>query len=595
MLLFNLALFGMNGLLLLHGLSSHPSGRLRLIACFFFTILGKKYPDKALLLGLSVLPIWDIPLLLLGHPNQFLSDMILLGLTNGLYWHARKRTFDQQETQIPPVVIFFVVTATLGWVAGVASLGEIYSLIKDNLDPFMALKGTLFGMFDWNLSQSWAHPLSVVTAYTIQCLWVFTLWQWGKPFWDEKKSYQAIILGILINCFYAMGQKWFTIPKLYSLDLGGLQQNGNLLSFLAGLGLCLIFLMNQILVKKIFLSLPLIIGLILGMGRLSFLALGFVGGIRLKRRWILLSIILIPIILVPLLPLAPTPWKILVDKIINLDLKGLFFLGGREKPFLAAWALSLFRPLSGIGIDLFYQKNGLFIEAHNLILDMALGLGWPFAIFGTGLGIFLLKNSWKLSIVPFYCALVFMGDHPYSYRGILSLTTFLAMVSFWKNPRSFLPAHSFPLLFAFAFILGIPHLITPQPWTALRGQFPGDSWKGPFFQITSPDGGCLLFKASSPDDKNLKVLFAPPGELLPEYGDWTQVRQMFAKKNHTTLALHTTPTTHCLCPDDPKKQGTLFFSEKGFIPLLSKMNFSPDQRLLSYQMTELKRVPSCPG
>lgn len=479
---FWLAWAFVSGTLALNVLTDPVSRKLRLCAFLVAAVGGFSAPGMAVLAFLTSLCWFEVPLLRFGFPNQFITDVAMIGLMTGVSLRLSRQTpsspdsrFGKDLANLHPFFFALVPVTLLAASYATVSFTELSSLSGVGINPWFAARALSREAFNWAIERDQFHNFSMIVAFTIQCLWIrFLFWRWDDLGLSPRKIFGSVVVGAVPVCLVALGQ--ILAPQLIAPNLNGgvsgTLQNQNLLSYESGLAL--ISLISLISVTPllsprqknfravaIFVLFPLFaFGLFAGLGRLEWIAMmaiGMVAGIwnlifllrspdRLQavlRRTIPITaaviVCLVMIVLVVSFYPSKFPYQGKLTELIaifsDFSFERLFFAGGRGPHMKKALEFFGDYTLFGIGLDSFFVRGGQSYEVHNWILKWLVGLGIPavavlvgaVVVTGTIIGSATMKSKDRLTagLPAAIAALAFMGicilgDTTLSYRNLLT-------------------------------------------------------------------------------------------------------------------------------------------------------------------------------
>jgi len=320
----------------------------------------------------------------------------------------------------------------------------------------------------------------------------------------------AALVGAIPIYFYAMAQTagLAGFPIQFTVDIGGTFQNGNHLSFYAGLMLIVTFVAFQVfafgLVYRVLLAIFAIFSLYvlwLGQGRSSFFALvlctlyqvaRMTSRLEKKTRIFFLAIGAVIIVgLFTALFVFQSTFPALIAKlgipsltyyfeglatVSNDSPLGIFLIGGRERNIILGLEYLRSAWLWGIGIGNFFSTAGLGFALHNSFLEIWVELGiFGLAALILGITLFLqscarLENR-RIALGAhcgiLYIILVCFFDPLLSYRSLLTLVAILAscvtsqlpQMNYSKHPSRLLLATVGVALFTGIATINFPHQI----------------------------------------------------------------------------------------------------------------------------------------
>lgn len=508
------------------------SGSLHLLSWLLAVILTLISLEFGVVFAVLTLGWWEIPLLRLGYPNQFLSDIVVLGLMAGSLGHRKCRDVfnpgDFGWIHHPIALALFLITPlAVGQL--LASLYELQSLSATGLGFRRFIVSVAARLYDWDIERDFLHRFSAVNAFIVHlvvAIFFTTCIKHGLL--SQRVVLRAFILGVHGIAAYAALQIMGIMPVVYTVDIGGTLQNGNLLSFMGALALfaeihLTIQAGSRVGPKQIMMTLlsctACMFAMIAGVGRISWLSSALaamlfipIGIKKFKMRRDFLSIrLLVPTLLffglgalitygLRNLGSMSAASAELIGILKDPSLMKIISAGARMGQFSAAWRLWQENLLSGIGLDAFYIKGGVGLDIHNFALKWGTEMGLVGFLIGClailNASIVIARVWWRndlknisiaaLAVVALVPAL---GDSTMNYKSMLlasSLCTIPLAVIYdpikspivtYSRKAKFLIGTFLVTLF---FMLGLATLTNPQSLVRYVGNYGAET------DLTSP-------------------------------------------------------------------------------------------------------------
>lgn len=491
------------------------SGKLRLITWLSMAVLASVRLEIASILAAATLCWFEIPLLRLGYPNQFLSDVVLLGLMSGSVANIQCRKscskigFNWTRHPVGFALGFAIPLAFSQLIVSTIELHQI-SALGWNLRGFVS--GISSHLYDWAIERDYLHRFSAVNAWIVHFLVaVFFVNATQNGVISTKKLLRGFTFGIWPVTLYALGQMIGILPYVFTTDIGGTLQNGNLLSYVGALALfAQIFLiarekpkpnlwLSGFMISTAFLS---IFALIIGVGRISWISTLMAGMMflpllgknlaelfrRLKDH---LAIVVFLCVAVAGLIFWTSPLQIgtfrsamieTSEIISSPSFVRLITAGGRMEHYTRALELWQDKFFYGIGLDSFFLKARLHLDIHNIWLKWGTELGvvgFLIAVIASIRAILMIVRIWlrmnflnisaaALGVVALFPAL---GDSTLNYKSMLAACTLcilpLTQQDLLSRPITGKAADSLPSKFVMAtlfaiFMWGLSSFSNPQ-------------------------------------------------------------------------------------------------------------------------------------
>jgi hypothetical protein len=452
--------------LLINFVLDQQSGHIRLLTWLLTVLVTLTRLEFGLAMMGLTLCWFEIPLLRLGYPNQFLSDIVILGLMTGSFAHRRCRTafkiFDFDWIR-HPIALALALVAPLALGQIIVSMIELHSVSANGWSLRSMISVITTRLYNWDIERDFLHRFSAVHALFLQLVAaIFFAMGIKYQIFHAKLLIRAFILGVHGTAIYAACQIFGLLPVIYTVDIGGTLQNGNLLSFVGALALFgEIYLITHRDTQNstansayVLLSCSLsIFALIAGVGRISWLgsiiAMAMFLPVVIKEFQIyrrLLNPRSVFIVLICSLGIGLIYFSLrnvgsmiaaseeLLRVLRSNSFWAIISAGGRMEHYTRAWGLWQENLIEGIGLDAFYLRGGVGLDIHNLALKWGteLGLfGFLIAIIAilsaviTILRIWLKLNLKNTSIAALAVAALApaLGDSTLNYKSLLLAAT----------------------------------------------------------------------------------------------------------------------------------------------------------------------------
>lgn len=441
---------------------------------------------------------------------------------------------------------------------------------------------------------------------------------------------------------YGIGQVLWPsqFPAIYTVDKGGLLQNGNHLSFIC----CLAFLGIPILAKEakeqwarilLFFSCAILLcGIIIGRGRLPWISLGTVlflfvmWALRVSTepiyRWLKVQHIFWGIILALSCVVAlriSGAWvesdffNIFSEIPKTVRTEGwtkLLFVGGRGPHFLVAADALAQNPYFGIGIDSFFAKTTLSLSIHSLFFQWIVGLGlvgsiaWFFTLSISAMSaircIIRMKRlniSLTISMLSLlFMAMTHLGDVFAAYRSMFAFCS-LVSTAFWLELQPHSKEKDSPFICSLVLISVSSSILALLSWNSPQSiplysfhrsehdQAKTFTWNGLFRHVFLPPGICTRFEVSTPIRRQgqiLKAAFVPEGSEPPSFVNRVQLANWESLHNVKPATSLQSGQWIPICTCAPYNEiGTLYLSSKyGEILSASREEFGYDDRFIGF-------------
>jgi hypothetical protein len=387
------------------------------IICFISSYIS---PLNSLAFLIGTAACWDIPLLRLGYPNQFLTDVMTLGFAGGFLFNFSQRenvyTDSGNQKNLSKILDSWS-DPIKTWAYLCFSLVAAFLITSTQELASISAAGFSFKNFILTIGErgfDWAIEGHLISRYG-PIIGLGTLIILSKNL-DKAKNNDpdrrfprlvilSIIFGSTVNFAYAIAQLFEVsmAPRIYTIDIGGLTQNGNHLSYAGLLTLVTVLyglmdiqtrISSHILFRFLIILIGIISGLgmlLIGYGRASWV--GVVSGTIIgcifyiikagapRRLFIgLISFFGLLIILSFGLLYGGAANKIsgtysianaeIFEILKNPSFGRIFSAGGRSDHYLAAWSDFLNNFWVGIGYDGFFARHPFFLEIHSLPLKL---------------------------------------------------------------------------------------------------------------------------------------------------------------------------------------------------------------------------------
>ncbi len=630
--------------LLLSTVYDHDARWLRLGVFLGFFALTSLRPIIGLCFTIACFAWFEIPVLKLGYPNMFLSDVTILGCLAGLLLHEGWRPSKDRDGSTAHVFYFPLIFAVLLLILQFTNtLFELREISYEGISKtkFAALIGRK--VWNWDIRNNPVHALSVANGYLLQLgLIASVVSRINKSEGSSQRIkieqiLWAVIFGSVPVFIYALAQRFDFLSNDFSIGIAGPFQNKNILSFYSGMVvlsavyLCCKYheeLKPKTALTTLFVALIGLYFVFLGESRTSIFALAaaFMGFFSIelmfhqnKKRYfvaIITTFFVATFLLIAALKLtnlSENPkWTELIRLIQGGSLKSVLLAGGRETNLPLAWSASFEYPWTGIGLGNFFTKAGVNYEIHNHFLDWIVGFGWlslPLCLFFVARSFyFQMSAAWpqKKSADPSYplsflCAVslflfvTMFFDHYFSYRSVLSTASVLLCVP--TLGISLKPSRGIYFgLIALVLALTASRFTNPQSrpsgylsWDVEYNQTNGKpelQWHGTIYRKSFEDE-CLYIHLRPVFPKGSLTIHASSvtAEQLPsKFVSFNDQRQFRPRLNHQSFELPAgTWTGSCFClSSDFKNRYLLLMSERGEYLSLSKYDFGADDRFISF-------------
>jgi hypothetical protein len=523
----------------------------------------------------------------------------------------------------------------------------------NGLNPTKLLTSLLHGIFDWNVEDP-LHNASVIIGYSIQVLFICRLiLHWNDLEFSPNRVYAVILLSATVNALYALGQvTWPSLfPYVFTVDKGGLLQNGNHLSFvccLALIGMPVLFReasSSAIRFLLFFQGVIVVCGAIVGRGRLPWICFSavtilFIAWVlssssktsaRKFCTWQSIAGLSLFCILSSFALIFTGIWQEaqffnLFQEISNtVRDKGwsdVIFVGGRQAHFLTAKDALFANVYFGIGLDSFLAKSHHQLAIHNIYFQWLVGLG----ILGSLpwlAGFFLSLNHifFRLRKIPHpsfelvisllslvYIGAAHLGDVFAAYRSIFTICSLTATVlwvvlqrdRFQMSGEARMPLLLLPLACSALALLSINSPQSIPLWTIHKQETEGDksfAWNGLYRTEGIAAGVCTKFEIRAPFStfsQDISAALISPFNMPQPYFNRQQLSNWEARQQDVKLIQSIRPnswTPFCACA--LQNDQVLYLSGKyGEILSVSRENFGYDPRFIGFGMSHRVDFPN---
>jgi O-antigen ligase len=471
-------------------------GAFRLAFASLFLAVSYRSPRLGIFLLCLSCAWWEIPILHLGLPNQFLIESGIIGFVGGVALRRPNSWTPIRKLGYHPLSAILVFSIVAGLVSSPISWGY-WSSEAPIRELARAFTYIVPRIFNWDSSDIFSHSWSIMLGFLIQLSLAAAILGIRERVELDGRSeplelntvLTAFVMGVFPVVGFALAQRLELsfAPVKFSPDFGGTFQNGNHLSFYAAfIFLFCIYLLAQRTFGRIWCRIAVflaasasLVGIFLGRGRSTWIALvvlgvigigmGFLRSVRAKSSRESLIIFGAAIASVSSVVVGSIAYyrsvmtpeeQAIVGQVIILFSEGRWFelitVSGRELAYSIALVALKAKPLTGVGLGQFFSLSGLQIDLHNTYLNILVELGvlsfvpLMFGLYATLLLVRYAKNqpaSRRILIVSIIvlCAVVGLGDVPFHYRSLLTmLTIFFASVmpmqsqverpDFWWKP-----------------------------------------------------------------------------------------------------------------------------------------------------------------
>ncbi len=600
-------------------------------------------PRWGLFLTIASLAWFEIPVLRLGYPNMFLSDVTLLACCSALairgFSLGERASWGKLEYHILYLPLLFACgQIAVSWLI---SMADLYSMSYEGFRWQRLLSMLVRRTWYWDIRNNPLHSISIVIGYGIQLLWIQALFFSQQRLKLERGFYIAALgCGALPVLLYALGQFFALLPLIYAVDIAGTLQNGNHLSFYAGLiALASLMVLPEIIAqKKWWLLMPgailfagAIFGVIVGRGRTVWIALPLtifgIFSLQLLRwswQYSLKPARLLAASVAAVLGVGVGCYVLLshwagarayltpelYEVLLHPSLRKIAFAGGREAHLLVAWQEAFQLPWTGIGTGNFFLKSGYEFDIHNPVFSWIVELGW------LTLPLLLLMGgwlSWRLARLTgrvftskdeVFSLLVMVGIYPYvalgglldnfaSYRSLLAVCTVALSFPLFFYPWAARSRRFSRLALLGGITLGLVSLASPQTRPYLGQVWREEGldylWHGPLLWVDLNPGECQQIELRLPFPRGKTVFslrMVPVVESPSRSANLTKNRQFFAASPREEISLSNSQWHQlCFCNEDFAQETRVavgLFSHQGEYLSLSQHNYAHDDRFISF-------------
>lgn len=571
---------------------------------------------------------WELPLLILGYPNLFLIDLMLLGFIISSLWKTPRISFNFSHPFLMPLILacLALFVSHLGWIAEKI----FWSAAGFSFLDYLSLMTR--HLWFWNVASNPVHDVYLLMSYLIQLGWIICcFFLIKKQQINKDRLIFAFVFGSLPIIFWAILQKTSGLlfyPQL-SNGASGSFQNPNHLGFYSGLILLFALYGFLFLQKRAFL-LPFIcalIGCYLGESRSAWIAL--ISGLVLSY-WLvhrqefffsclkfltekkIFAITLFLTLLAFFLEHERGSYD--PKELISYFLSFFHLPANRADQYFLSIYTSTFYPLTGLGAGLFFRKVPIGFEEHSLLLWSFNSFGWPLTFLA---GLCFLKKILKVIVYQedaqkrwfsifcsVYLIICLLPDHYFSYHSLLSASAlvFVFLVPKEDHDSSRRQKNYKLLIKALACFLMICPLLWPHSSEVPTQLFSYESqpevsshlsrWTGPFISYSVPESSCVIFDIRPLSSSKKTPVFI--GELpenarlkLPGFASLSDHRRyglLWSKQNQFLKPKLWQKV--CFCNQKSQEKTMFMMSAYGDYLSLSPDYRITDDRFLAFQVSK---------
>jgi hypothetical protein len=601
---------------------------------------------SSILLAILLLPALEIPTLLLGIPNQFLIDWVMIG--TGLHLFRGFSTL-KIHILIPSLLL-------LGLGMAILFLPEFYSIAQlagDDLSLLALLKTFKSSFYLWDIQNNPFHSISVAFGLFSTSFFIIGVGRWVTKALkiNRQKLITCISLSSLLPCIWGILQmpKIGLLPIINTVDIGGTFQNGNHLSYFAGL-IILVQLIALSLqpsgMRRVMHGLVLSLGifcLFLGQGRTAILALGIslvcliplavdLPKRALWSRQAFLFALFVSAVAVGtfyFLDFKNFSGLLELEKIIQSGhYTDLLYAGGRTGIYKASYDFIANHWLFGMGQGYFFNKAGLDLELHSILPDWTLGVGLPILFLSLVPFFYRIPSvcraayrsadmSKKLALVALiYICLSTFPDVYFSFRSLLAMSLAVLLLI---DPKDLKPIgnRTYGFLSLVILVIGGASIVSPhfrpfvfkiypeevQPVSSSTPVIIGSKVEYPLspvatfnwtsvgarIELTHECKGLLIHSPFKQSGHTISYRSAGLHDIYPDM-NFAKAKTLFEGAPNFELSVGETMwRSVCFCSSSEQtKYIDLLSSRANYINFSKSLNTPPDRRYVGFKISAFK-------